>query len=660
MRHATKQPRSRAKTIAKITGGILVLPVICILLLALVISTPYVSALAGSFLTGKSGRAISIEGTIEAHLWSREPRFVFHHVKVGNADWAKEPTMFEAESIDVSLRLLDLLRLRVVLPSLILEQPKLSLEKNAEGKANWNFSQNPGAEIIKQSVPNDRGSIPVIGTLKITDGILAYNDATRDIDTTFKVATINGESGSNDVSVEGKGSYQKEAFSIAFTGGSALQLRESSTPYPFHLKTTAGKTTADVEGTVQDPVTLEAFDVTLNLKGANLADLFPLTGIALPPSPAYDLKGHLTRDADTWHFEGISGKLGSSDLSGDVTWHPGQSPPYFEGKLDSNNLDMRDLAGFVGAHKKPSSEERVIPDAPLDISRLMAMNADVTFTGDHIKTPELLDNFLMKINLKDGVLLLDPLSFGMAKGKVESHLRIEGKQTPPQADLDVHFERLELSSMFKGLAEKFGEKNVSAGRFGGKAKLHGFGKSLHEILATSDGTIDFGMEGGLLSQLLLQLAGLDLYRAAGLFVKGDKPAAVNCIVADFSVEDGIMQAQTFLIDTSVSAIAGTGQMNLKDESVNLELRAYPKKPSLLSLRSPITLGGTLKHLSPGVNPASLVVRGGAAALLAAAAPPAALLAFVGPALGEDSNCAGLLKTIPADAQAKNAKTVVPQ
>lgn len=651
-----KPPRTLGKRIAKITGIIALLLIVMVVAAVLFISTPYFSGKAGSFLTSKTGRNIALEGKIETHsLFSREPHFILRNVKIGNVEWAKEENFFEAQSIEFSIRLFELLRLRVVLPDLIIEQPKLFLEKNAEEKNNWSFTQNPQSAVAEAATPNDRDSIPVIGNLKITDGTLGYKDATRDIDTLFQVATISGESDRQDLNVKGKGTYQKEKFEIDLSGGSALQLRESDKPYPFHLKTTAGKTTAEIEGTVEDPVTLEALDVALHLQGANLADLFPLTGIALPPSPPYNLKGHLTRDGDTWHFEDINGKLGSSDLNGAITWHPDQNPPYFEGNLISQSLDMRDLAGFVGAHKKPASEERVIPDAPLDISRLMAMNADVTFKGAHIKTPELLDNFLMKIDLKDGVLILDPLSFGMAKGKIDSRLKIAGKETPPKADLDVHFERLSLESLFKGLADRFGEENVSTGRIGGKAVLRGTGKSLHEILATSNGNIDFGMEGGALSKLLMEIAGLDLFRAAGMLVKGDEPTPINCIVADFAVNDGIMRAQEFLIDTGVSTIKGEGEMNLKDESVDLELKSYPKKSSLLSLRSPIKLGGTLKNLRPGVKPESLVVRGGAAALLAVAAPPAALLAFIGPGLGEDSNCAALLKAQPAEAKTKNAK-----
>ncbi len=649
-----RQPHSKLRTAAKILGGVLAAFVVLVIAALLFIATPFFSAKAGAYLTSKSGRSVVLDGNIEAHIWSREPHFVLHNVKIGNAEWAKYPNMFEASRLEFSVRLWELLHLRLVLPELILEQPILSLEKNAEGKANWDFSQNPDAAVAKAATPNSRSSMPIIGNLSITDGELAYNDAGRDITTDFKVATIEGEADKHDLDIQGHGSYQKDPFDISLTGASALQLRESDTPYPFHLKTTIGKTTAEVEGTVQDPVALEALDVTLNLQGANLADLFPLTGIALPPSPHYKLKGHLTREGDTWRVADINGLMGNSDLTGNVTWHPEQKPPYLEGQLVSNNLDMTDLAGFVGANKKPANEDRIIPDTPLDISRLLAMDADVTFKGEHIKTPELLDDFLMKINLKDGVLIMDPLSFGIAKGKIDTTLKIQGKENPPVADLDVHFDRLSLEALFSGLAERFGKDNVSAGRFGGKAKLHGYGKSLRDIIASSNGNMDFGMEGGLLSQLMLQLAGLDIYRATGLLLTGDKPTPIHCIVADFAVNDGMMQAQEFLIDTDVSAIQGKGEMNLKDESMDMVLTTYPKKPSLLTVRSPIRLRGTLKHPRIGVDAASLVVRGGAAALLAAAAPPAALLAFIGPGLGEDSNCATMLKSLPADAKEKNA------
>ncbi len=636
----------------------LCLAVLMALVVALFIymTTPYFAAALGGWITNASGRNVAMEGSIEMHLLQREPQFIFRGIKIGNADWAKSPSMFEAERIEVSLRLSELLHARIVLPELIIDQPKIAFEKNEQGAANWEFTQNPQSAAVKDPVPDSRGSIPVIGHLQITDGVMSYHDPKEHIDTTLKIATISGSADKHEaLQLSGDGSYQNQPFKIDVSGASILELRETSQPYPFHLKTVVGNTSAEVTGTVQDPVKMEAVDVTLKLKGANAADLFPLTGIALPPTPDYEVQGHLVRNGADWDFQDFKGRMGDSDLQGHVVWHSQQKPPYFEGSFVSNNLDMKDLAGFVGAHKGTREETRVIPDAPLDISRMMAMNADVEFRGKKVKAPDLLDDFYMNVSLKDGTLTLRPVSFGIAKGTIIANVTVEGKANPPPVDMVVSFNKLSLNDLFRPLVEQYGDKNVSAGLVGGKATLKGHGKSLREMLAASNGTIGLGVEGGNLSRLMLELVGLDLFRSAGLLIGGDEPVAINCIIADFGVENGVMYTQEMLVDTDVTTIRGKGQIDFKDEAVDLKLRVIPRDNTLVSARSPITVTGTLKNPSIGVEPTALAVRGGVATALALLAPPAVLLAFIEPSMGEESHCAAVIRKMQKDTGAKPPK-----
>ncbi len=622
---------------------------VAVVLLGVYIGSSYFSAGVGTFITHRSGRNVAFEGKIEAHLWSHRPRITIRNIRVGNAEWSDTPMMFEADRISFSIQPWELLRGRIVLPELIVDRPVLMLEKNEQGAANWDFVQNPQAEVLKQSVPSHRFTVPVIGELQITDGQLHYRDASRNIDTQMQISTIEGEAGAGSaITLTGKGNYQKKPFSLDFNGASILQLREIATPYPFTLHLVIGPTQADVKGTVQNPVTLDALDVVLNLKGANAADLFPITGIALPPTPPYHVEGHLIHDRENWNFNDFKGVMGSSDVRGDVVWKPSHDKqPYFAGDFVSQNLDMKDLSGFVGAHKKPLNNDRVIPDVPLDISRMMAMDADVTFHGEHVKAPDVLDDFYMKLALNDGVLTVKPVSFGIAKGNITADITVEGRETPPKIHAEVHFQRLALSRLFASLAAKYGKENVSSGLLGGRASLHGTGKSLHDMLATADGIIGVGMEGGQLSRLLLALLGLDLFRVTGLVLTdSDKPVPIYCVVGHFSVKSGVMQTRALLADTEVTTIRGEGTANLKNEQVDLRLNAYPKEASALSARTPIIVSGTLKHIRAGVDPVALAARGGIAAALGALLTPiGALLAFVEPGLGEDSHCAAFIKRL---------------
>jgi AsmA family protein len=638
--------------IAKIILALIVMLAALVIIAIIYVKSSYFREDASHYLSQKTGRAVHLDGKIHIELRG-EPRIIIHNITVGNPSWAKDPLMFNADRVEFTLRLAPLLKLSVVMPELMLDRPQIFLEKNAQQQANWIFSAESTAPVNDDAA----SSLPTIGHLQINDGTVTYRDAIRKIDTTMHVETMQKNEAESAIHVAGKGTYQNQPFSLDLTGASILQLRERTIPYPFTLKTSIGKTHAYLQGTVEDPVNLTALDVTMNVEGANAADIFPITGIALPPTPPYKLKGHLTRKADYWEFNKFSGKMGSSDLKGDLAWYPEQKPPYFKGDFTSTNLDMKDLAGFIGADEKPTDPNRVIPDKPLDISRLIAMNADATFSSKHIKTPNILDNVSMKISLKNGTLTLKPLSFNIANGKINANITIEGLKNPPITTASVTFQRLSLARMFAGLAKRFGEENTSAGLLGGKIALRGTGKSLHDMLATSKGTVGFGMEGGLLSKLLLELVGLDIHKVTQLLITGDKPTPINCMISDFDVNAGLMQARTFIMDTEVSTIEGQGTVNLKNEGLNLRLTVDPKKVSLFSARTPILIRGILKKPAISLESASLMKRGGAAALLGALlTPPGALLAFIDPGLGEGSNCAEYVRRFQKNNNATSKST----
>lgn len=594
------------------------------------ITSPYFCAALSHYLSKKSGREISLDGL---HITQeRQPHITITGIKIGNAPWAKDPLLFSADRIEFSIKLWPLLKGQVVMPELILETPHLALETNSEKQDNWDFSGGT------DTAPSKRSNVPIISHLQITKGSMHYVDAIHHMDSNLAISTAIASS-QNTLYIEGHGTYITAPFTLTMSGGSLTTLQNSHQSYPFDMDFTAAMTHVQMHGVVDDPSTFKSFHIATSITGRNAADIFKITGIALPPTPPYRVKGDLIKQDDHWDFNHFIGIVGNSDLRGNVSWYPEQKPPYFKGNFDSESLDFKDLKGFIGADKKPDDPNRVIPDEPINVSRLTAMDADVVFSSKHIKTPDLIDNFSMTVFLRNGVLLLKPLSFAIADGKISSDIMIDARKTPPLVTTDTLFTRLSLQRLFAPLAAKFGKENVSAGLFGGRANIRGNGASLHDMLATSNGTVGMGMEGGELSKLLLELSGLDLFKSAGLVVTGDKPVPINCMISDFSITSGMMKAQPLLIDTSVNTIDGSGTLDLKDEQLNMKLQVHPKKATLLTLRTPILIHGPLKKPSIGLDPTMLGMRAGAAGVLGVLlTPPGALLAFTDPGLGEKSKC----------------------
>lgn len=617
-----------------------------------------------------TGREVTIADDIKIDWRWPVSRFHLHDVRIANFAQGTEKEMFSVENALITVNFKRMLMGRLVLPEVTLENPVLLLEKDNKGNANWNFTDNAGGAVaLEMAKPDDRTDIPGIGRLLIKNGRITYKDPIKDTNINVMAETISGKARRRDnLQLKGEGNYQGEIFAMDITGGSGLELRETDKPYPVDMNFTFGKTKVSLKGTMLDPVKFKGMDTKLTIKGDNAAKLFDIFGTALPPTPPYEVVGQLVYDKDIWYFRDFKGRLGNSDLRGIVEWDRRKMDdkdgrPILRASFVSEKLNFADLGGFIGAKQGATKDENpyIIPETPLDTSRVKSMDAEVTFTGKQLISDALpLDDFYLKVNLKESLLKIEPVRFGTANGDIEAFLTANARAEPVKIDGDFNFRRLSLKPIFAKLSDKLGQQNYAEGYIGGTAKLSGTGKSLRQMLANAHGDVGLGMEGGQLSNLIIELLGLDVAQSLGFLVKGDKPVAVRCIIGDFGVENGRMNVRHFVIDTTDSNIKGEGHINLKDETMDLKLQTKPKDNTILSLNSPVSVRGTLKHPDIDVNVLAVGARGALAAAAAVVAPPIAALAFIEPGLGKDSNCGALVIEMNKNTGKSRGESLIPK
>src|SRR5690606_11295513 len=202
--------------------------------------------------------------------------------------------------------------------------------------------------------------------------------------------------------------------------------------------------------------------------------------------------------------------------------------------------------------------------------------------------------------------------------------------------LDGSVRGLELQQMFPDSAVA----EDALGAIGGEIGLTGHGNSIARMLGSANGEVMVGIGRGQISNLILELAGIDIFEALKFLITGDRLVPIHCAFADFSVQDGLMESRALAFDTTDTIIVGEGTIDLGEEALDLELRPRPKDRSLLALRSPLVIDGTFAN--PGIRPdmGRLGVRGAIALALGSIAPPAALLATIELGPGEDADCGG--------------------
>jgi uncharacterized protein involved in outer membrane biogenesis len=592
-----------------------------------------------SQVSSKLDRRFEIKGDLDVDLaWT--PRITVNDIELANTDWGSKPEMMTLDRLQFSIRLLDLLKGDVVLPEIHLSKLDALLEKSAKGKGNWAFKTDKKDE-------TDRTEIPKIDNLTLEDSKLVYRDPTTDTELNL-TASAAGAAKEQGVRLQGRGRFEGERFTLKVQGGSLLELWEKSKPYPVDVKMAAGDTKIAVEGTFADPVQLQEPKLSIDLQGDTLAKLSPFIGVPLAETPPYKFTGHVTRSGEQWLINDLKGNMGSSDIAGDVAYSSPKDRPFLKADIKSKRLDFKDLVGFIGADPTPEEKEkpRIFPDKPYDPEAMRSADGDVSFYSDNIVTPNLpVDEFKTRLQMDHGKLTLDPLNFRIDIGQITAAIQLDASKDLIATKADVKIRKVPLRRL---LAEtQF--KEESDGMFFGQIILDTTGNSVAEMLGRGNGDVTLLMEQGRISNLLIELAGLDVAESLGFLLTKDKSTRIRCIIGNFKVNQGIMKTAPFVIDTTDTNINIEGHIDLRQETANLRLKASPKDPSILSARVPVNVTGKLK--SPKVMPdrTGLALKGGASVALGVLLTPiAAIIPWIELGLGDDSACHAMIDEAKTD------------
>jgi hypothetical protein len=662
---------SRATKIGLWSGGVL-LAVLALCVAALLSfdwnrAKPWIS----THVTEATGRTFAIHGNLGItwhappgdvpgwRSWIPWPRLTAQDVRFGNPDWTRTPLMVEAQQVTFSINPLPLIEKRIVIPTLSLDTPKLALERQQDGRNNWTFGSGgqPSAwKLDLQRLALHRGTIQIIDAIREAKLDVKLDILDDPHAEGYRIGwTLGGTLGGE--KVEGRGK-----------AGSILSLKDQSTEYPLEADVHVGKTTLRAKGTLTDPRKLAALDLQLKISGVSLSQLYPVFGVVLPQTRAYVTEGHLTGSPNAlggnWKYEKFSGRIGASDIAGDLRYQARKPRPILEGAVESNYLNFSDLAPLIGADSRASKAERgdqtvqppdkVLPVETFNNKRWTRIDTDVQFTGHRIIRKQQLpiDNLVTRVRLKDGVLSLAPLKFGIAGGKLVSNLTLNGNNTPIKADLKLSARHLELKRLFP----KMMTMQSSLGEINGDAALSASGNSVASLLGSSSGEIKAVINQGTMSKLLLEEMGLNIGSVIVTQLFGDKQVQLNCAISDFNVENGVMHARAFVVDTEDATIHMEGTINLAKEQLALSIHPETKGLRLISLRSPLYVKGPFKNPKVDVDKGVLALKAGSALALGVLAPvAAALIPLVNVGPGEKSPCGTLLAQANIKPEEKSAE-----
>lgn len=625
------------------------------------------------YVSERTGRHFEITRRLDIKL-GRAIRIIAEGIEVANPAWASDPYLVQAEGAQIRIELPSLLlRQPIELPLIELHQLRLGLQVQADGRRSWDLADTADLHDLAAigALVVDRGSVHFIAMHHGADirtdfeieGPIEPRTARASGGTTTDGAGAGTPAAAPamPLAFESTGTWQHQPFAAQGRAGNLLYLGAApQQPFPLEVSATAGTIALHAGGSVSSLATLEAADAVFDLQGSDLAELYKFVGVVLPASPRYSLHGKLSRRGEVWHLRQIEGKLGNSDLNGELAFDRTRKVPLLAGRVQSRWLDLADLAPLVGLQQQPGAavpsvagrrpepvapaardRGKLLPAAGLDPARLKAMDADLRYSADRIGRVQALplERLSVHVRLKDGVLQLDPVNLALGGGSVAGRLQVDGNSDPALAQVHLDARSLEFGQSLPDLTPM----RASFGRLHGVVDLEGRGNSVAQALGTSSGTVAVLMGRSRIGNSPPEAAAAATTKIVRLVMGGQQNVTLRCVAALFDVNHGLMSSRALVLDTGDTVIYGNAWVSLASEAIELRLHPYPKDTSMLSLPPPLRVAGTLAGPRVDLDEDAMIAGAGRAPPLAAINPLLALAAAAEAGPGHNANCGPALR-----------------
>jgi len=388
-----------------------------------------------------TGRTFTIDGDIRLAVLPK-PSVTVHKVAFGNMEGASAPEMARLESLEVRIALAPLLSGQVRVETVRLVKPVISLEKLADGRANWQL-QIAGGDAAAAEQPATAGdaasSAPPIAldNFSIVDGIVDYRDAKAG--TIERVEAINATVAAASLSgpFESSGSVRARSLPITYSVNVGEVIQGRTVPFNLRLGAAGNASKLQVVGTLLGLEDTPRFKGKLKGEGDNLAILIATaTGVAAPAPKVlgrpFSLEAEVAASAVLAEVTSLAISLGDIRAKGDVTAEMGDvinaAVQLSVGKVDLDALmappkpptpAKKEAAGDGSAPKpaaKPAPPAKPVdPSAPLfqipafelpkNVSASLVANVEaITVKGGLVR------NAILNAELANGEVTLSQLS----------------------------------------------------------------------------------------------------------------------------------------------------------------------------------------------------------------------------------------------------------
>jgi uncharacterized protein involved in outer membrane biogenesis len=499
------------------------------------------------------------------------------------------------------------------------------VETDRSGKSNLEFktAEKPKAEDKKGE---GREGLPplVFDEIRIEKGTVTYRDGKKEKTYSIKIDSLTASlpGGEKPTELSMKGGFNGQSLEIQGTTGPLADLMAPGKPWPVKITAKVGGATLTVDGSIRDALKAKGLDLVINAEGASIRKIAEFGGVPnVPDVGPFKLSAKITDPAGKLNVTDLKAVLADSDLAGSVELDLSGKQLQVAADLSSQKLDLKPFfakkEGKAPDAQKPAQpaakKEKIFSSEPLPLEGLKALGAHVKMQAGRLQIPGLaFTNLKTDVTLENGNLGVKPLGFVLSGGAINGSFNLRSQESNPAFVLSLKVDQLDVGPLLKDLEKD----QILEGKLDAEVDLSGRGRSIAEWMAGLNGRTLIVMGKGQLHNKYLDLLGADLakiiLRLINPFQKEEDFTQVNCFVNGWDIKNGLAACTALVLDTNQMGVAGAGDINLKDEKLNLSIHPSPKKGagtdslgkislSLGELTKPFKVAGTLAHPSLAID-----------------------------------------------------------
>jgi uncharacterized protein involved in outer membrane biogenesis len=385
-------------------------------------------------------------------------------------------------------------------------------------------------------------------------------------------------------------------------------------------------------GTLNLPIKEGGVQVALELNGKDLSKLTMPKGVNLPGWGPYKLSSRFDMGRNGYGFNNLNLKVGNSRLTGSGNLVMRAGRPKLDLKLVAESLQYDDFQ-----HKKKSGSNSAQKSLNAKDTEARVGSSSDKSISKHTKTKQnspkvksggfwvVLENAVTSlIESIDCTLHLEARSVASGKdflGKGQLILKSSRKGVTidpfklelPGGEINLG---LNLFPQSGGWEEKLWAKvrnfnyGVLARRWlkGSKAggivnlnlRLEGETPSLPKFLAHANGQFDFVLLPKNMTADFMELWVLNLINLLLPRLDPKYSPKLNCLVGLFDLKKGLMKDKIILMDTTGTMVKGRGEVDLKKETLHLQLKPQSKTARFFTFSPTVEAKGPFDDVKIGV------------------------------------------------------------